>query len=215
MALRFEDHRGFERACLAASAAGAAAAYCAAWAGARSAVPAWSAAGALVAVGLVVAVADEVPPPACIAAAVGLAIVALAAAPSLNALLGVLDPVLAPRGVAASGGAVLGLWLGSATAPLHVRSGHDRVEERLAQLHTRLAPDLLELAQRAAAARAGLLGAAPEHLRPGLRRAVDRVALEAFALAEQGGDVSRAAMLDRVAELERARSALAPLRGGA
>jgi hypothetical protein len=215
VALRFEDHRGFEHACLAASAAGAAAAYCAAWVGPQSAVLAWSAAGALVTVAIAAGLADEVPPLACIAAAVALATVATVAAPSLNAFIDVLAPVLRPGVAAAASGAVLGLWLGSATAPLHVRIGPDRIEQRLAQLRHRLAPGLLELAQRAAAARAELLGAAPEHLRPALRRAVDRIALDALDLAEQGSDVSRSAMLDRVVELERARSALAPLRGAA
>jgi hypothetical protein len=215
VALRFEDHRGFEHACLAASAAGAAAAYCAAWVGPQSVVLTWSAAGALVAVAIAAGLADELPPLACIAAAIALATVAVVAAPSLNAFIDVLAPVLRPGGAAAASGAVLGLWVGSATAPLHVRVGPDRIEQRLAQLRHRLAPGLLELAQRAVAARAAMLAAAPEHLRPALRRAVDRIALDALDLAEQGSDGSRSAMVDRVVQLERARSALAPLRSAA
>jgi len=169
-----------------------------------------AAAGAMPAI-FAVAVAlwreDELPPAACIAAAAALVAGAGLAAPSLPALTELLGTVL-PRAVAAgAGGAILGLWLGGATAPLHLRTARDRVEQRLAGLRPRLDPELLRLAERAAAARAELLRSAPSEVRSGLRRAADGLCLAALDLADQGTDVSRARLVEWVDQLERARDA--------
>jgi hypothetical protein len=91
--------------------------------------------------------------------------------------------------------------------PLHLRTARDRVEQRLAGLRPRLEPELLRLAERAAAARAELLRSAPPEIRPGLRRVADGLALAALDLAEQGTDVSRARLVEQVGQLERARDA--------
>jgi hypothetical protein len=207
MLLRFEDHQGFERTCLVAAAGGALAAYYATWTMPAARLVPWAAAGAVFAIALALRWQDEIPPAVCIAGAVALAVGAALGAQSLPALTELLETVL-PRALAAAvGGAVLGLWLGGATVPLHLRTGRDRVEQRLAGLRPRLEPELLRLAERAAAARAELLRTAPSEVRPGLRRAADGLALAALDLAEQGTDVSRARLIEQVGQLERARDA--------
>jgi hypothetical protein len=207
MPLRFEDHKGFERTCLMAAAGGALAAYYATWMMPAARLVPWAAAGALFAVGVALCREHELPPPACIAAAVALGVGVCFAAPSVPVLSELLETVLPRAGAAALGGAVLGLWSGAATVPLHLRTARDRVEQRLAGLRPRLAPELFRLAERAAAARAELLRSAPSEVRPGLRRAADGLALAALDLAEQGTDVSRARLVEQVARLERARDA--------
>lgn len=249
MALRFEDHAGFERTCLIAAAGGALAAYYATWMALPLGFLPWAAAGAMAALvplrgarrrwqtaivaisaagGMAVALLsdgtvavaaifalgtaarweDELPPAACIVAAVALAAGAGLAAPSLAELAGLLGTALPAAGAGALGGAVLGLWMGAATAPLHLRTGGDPVELRLAGLRPRLAPELLRLAERAAAARTELLRTAPSEVRSGLRRAADGLALAALDLAEQGTEVSRERLREHVDQLERAREAV-------
>jgi len=248
VALRFEDHAGFERTCLIAAAGGALAAYYATWMMPAARLVPWAAAGAMAALvplrggrrrwqtaivaisaaggvavallgdGAVAAAAifafgaalrweDQLPPAACIVAAVAVAAGAGFAALSLPALTELLGTVLPGAGGAAVGGAILGLWLGGATAPLHLRTARDRVEQRLAGLRPRLEPELLRLAERAAAARAELLRSAPSEVRPGLRRVADGLALAALDLAEQGTEISRARLIEHVDQLERARDA--------
>jgi hypothetical protein len=72
-------------------------------------------------------------------------------------------------------------------------------------MRPRLGPEALRLAERAVAARLLLLRTAPAEVRPGLRKAADGLALAALALAEQDTEASRAALLERVEHLERAR----------
>ena len=213
MALRFEDHAGFERTCLIAAAGGAlAAGYATSVTPPADLVP-WAAAGAVFALGVAVRW-EELPPVPCIAAAALLAAGAVYAAPSLLPLTEILETVVPAPGAAALGGAVLGLWLGGATVPLHLRVGSDRVERRLAELRLRLDPEALRLAERVASARILLLRTAPSEVRPGLRRVADRLALSALDLAGQGTEASRAELLERVVQLERACSTLAPPIGG-
>ncbi len=57
-------------------------------------------------------------------------------------------------------------------------------------------------------ARVLLLRTAPADVRPGLRRVADGLALSALDLARQGTEASRAELLERVVQLERACSAL-------
>src|SRR5207302_556961 len=85
---------------------------------------------------------------------------------------------------------------------------------RLAELRLRLDPEALRLAERVASARILLLRTAPSEVRPGLRRVADRLALSALDLAGQGTEASRAELLERVVQLERACSTLAPPIGG-
>ena len=207
MALRFEDHARFQRTCLLAAAGGALAAYYATWMMPAAPLAPWAAAGAIFAVGVAQRWQDELPPVACIGAAVALAVGAGLAAASLPALTELLGTLLPAAGAAAVGGAVLGLWLGGATVPLHLRTARDRVERRLSGLRPRLEPELLRLAERAAAARTQLLQTAPPEVRSGLRRVADGLALAALDLAEQGTEISRARLIEHVDQLERARDA--------
>jgi hypothetical protein len=124
VALRFEDHAGFQRACLLAAAGGALGASYATWMLPPARLVPWAAAGAAFALAMVLRWQHEIfPPVACIAAAVALAAGAVLAAGALPALAELLETLLPPAGAAGVGGAVLGLWLGAATAPLHLRSG--------------------------------------------------------------------------------------------
>jgi len=209
VALRFEDHAAFERTCLIAAAGGGLVACSATSLAPAAGLVPWAAVGAVLAVAAA-ARWDELPPAACIAASAALAVGAGCAAPSLLPLTEILETVLPRSGAAALGGAVLGLWLGAATAPLHLRAGEDRVGRRLAELRPRLDPEALRLAERALSARDLLLRTAPSEVRPGLRRVADGLALSALDLAVQGTEASRAGSLERVVQLERACSALAP-----
>jgi hypothetical protein len=122
MAFRFEDHAGFQRACLLAAAGGALGASYATWMLPSARLVPWAAAGAVFALAMVLRW-QALPPVACIAAAVALAAGAVLAAGALPALAELLETLLPRAGAAGVGGGVLGLWLGAATAPLHVRSG--------------------------------------------------------------------------------------------
>jgi len=212
VALRFEDHEGFERVCLIAAAGGAVVACTVEWTALPKGLVPWAAAGAMAAWMIFVLGSgarrdEELPPAVCIAGAVVLVGGAGLLARSLPALVELLGTVLPAAGADALGGAVLGLWMGAATAPLHVRAGSDRVERRLAALTPRLDPELLRLAQRAAAARTELLRSVPSEVGPGMRRAADGLALAALDLAEQGTDASRAQLREYVDRLEQARDA--------
>lgn len=148
MALRFEDHAAFQRTCLLAAACGGLAAYYATWMTLPKGFLPWAGAASLVAATIFALRAaerwqDELPPAACIVAAVALAAGAAVAAPSLLALVELLRTVLPAAGAAALGGAVLGLWMGAATGPLHVRAGEDRVAQRLLDLDARIDPERL------------------------------------------------------------------------
>ena len=93
MALRFEDHAGFERTCLIAAAGGAlAAGYATSITPPADLVP-WAAAGAVFALGVAVRW-EELPPVPCIAAAALLAAGAVYAAPSLLPLTEILIRLL-------------------------------------------------------------------------------------------------------------------------
>ena len=215
MTFRFEDHGAFGRTCLIAAAGGGfLACYASSMTPAAGLVP-WAAVGAVFALGAAARWEDDLPPIACIAASGALAVGAGYAAPSLVPLTEILGTVLPVSGAAALGGAVLGLWLGAATAPLHVRAGGDRIERRLAELRSALDPEALRLAERAVCARVLLLRTAPSEVRPGLRRIADGLALSALDLAGQRTEASRAELLERVVQLERACSTLAsPIGGG-
>ena len=76
-------------------------------------------------------------------------------------------------------------------------------------------PELLRLSERAVAARARLLRSAPGELEPELRRVADEIALSVLDLAVDRTRGSREELLERVAWLERACSALAPPADGA
>lgn len=148
MALRFEDHAAFQRTCLIAAACGALAAYYATWMALPKGFLPWAGGAALVAATIFALRAaerwhDELPPVACIVAAVALAAGAAFAAPSLLALVELLRTLLPASGAAALGGAVLGLWMGAATGPLHVRAGEDRVARRLLEFEPRIDPESL------------------------------------------------------------------------
>ena len=207
MALRFVDHAGFQRTCLIAAAGGALGACYASWMAPAAGMIPWAAAGATFALAAAVRWQGEIPPAPCIAAAAALAVAAACAAPSLVSLREIAATILPASGASALAGAVLGLWLGGATAPLHVRAV-DLVERRLAELRSQLEPEALRLAERAMSARVLLLRTAPAGVRPGLRRVADRLALAALDLAREGTEASRAELLDRVVQLERACSAL-------
>ena len=204
MALRFEDHAGFQRTCLIAAAGGALGA---SYPPVANIVP-WAAAGAMFALGAAMRWDGELPPALWIVAAAALAVGVGWAAPWIAALREIAAIILPASGAAALGGAVLGLWLGSATAPLHLRAGRDRIERRLAELRSQLDPEALRLAERAVSARILLLRTAPPEVRSGLRRVADGLALSALDLSRQGTEASRAELLERVVQLERASSAL-------
>ena len=155
MALRFEDHAAFQRTCLIAAACGALAAYYATWMALPKGFLPWATAAALVASTIFALRAaerwdDELPPAACIVSAVALAAGAALAAPVLLALVELLRIVLSAALAAALGGAVIGLWMGAATGPLHVRAGGDRIARRLLDPESRIDPELLrQLRERA------------------------------------------------------------------
>ena len=214
MALRFEDHEAFERTCLIAAAGGGFAAWSTTSITPAAGLVPWAVVGAAFALGAAARWDQDRPPIACIAAWAALGAGVGCAAPSLTPLTEILGSVLPGSGAAALGGAVLGLWLGAATAPLHVRAGGDRVERRLAELRSGLDPEALRLAERALSARVLLLRTAPSEVRRELRRVADRLALSALDLAGQRTGASRAELLERVVQLERACSVLAPPIGG-
>jgi len=131
VALRFEDHAGFERTCLFAAGGGAVAAYYATWLSLPRGFLPWAAAAALVAATILALRGaerwhDQLPPAVCVAAAVVLAACAALAAPLLLPLVELLRTALPAAVAAGLGGGVLGLWTGAATAPLHVRLGKAR-----------------------------------------------------------------------------------------
>jgi len=192
VALRFEDPAGFERTCLAAAGGGAAAAVCAGWTGHAADLLPWAAAAALVvAVALAFTSHDELPPIPCIAASLALAAVAGLSARGIPSLAELLGTVLPRDPTAAVAGAVLGLWLGSASAALHVRMRPDRIERRFARLRPRLDAELLRLCERALAARAEMLRKAPREVGPELRRVADGIALAALDRAERRTEGAR------------------------
>jgi len=148
VALRFEDHAAFQRTCLIAAGCGALAAYYATWIALPKGFLPWAGAASLAAATIVALRAaerweDDLPPVACIVAAVALAAGVALAAPSLVALVELLHSVLPAAGAAALGGAVLGLWMGAATSPLHLRAGEDPVTRRLLELEPRIDPESL------------------------------------------------------------------------
>ncbi|MFL5312075.1 MAG: hypothetical protein ACJ79H_16705 [Myxococcales bacterium] len=210
MALRFEDPAAFERTCLIAAAGGGLLASSTVWMTPAAGLVPWAAVGAVLALGAAARWEDGLPPIACIAASAALAAFVGYAAPSLLPLTEILGTVLPASGAAAVGGAVLGLWSGAATAPLHLRAGGDRIGRRLAELRRALDPEALRLAERAIRARMLLLRSAPAEVRPGLRRVADRLTMSALDLAREGTEASRAGLLERVVQLERACCALAP-----
>lgn len=215
MPLRLEDHAAFERTCLIAAAGGGFLACTASSTAPVSGLVPWAAAGTVLALAAAARWEDDRPPVACIAASAALAVAAGCAAPAILPLTDLLGTVLPRSAATAVGGAVLGLWLGAATAPLHLRAGGDRIGRRLAELRPRLDAEALRLAERALTARDLLLRTAPSEVRPGLRRVADGLALSALDLAGQGTQASRAEALERVVQLERACSALAPPMGRA
>ena len=256
MALRFEDHASFQRACLLAAAGSALAAWLVAWTAPTPDLLAWGTAGAMAALvplrrgehgwqtaivaisaggGVALALLghggapaavvfalgaalrweDELPPVACIAAACALATGAGWAMASIPALTQVFTAMMPIPVAAALGGGVLGLWLGGACAPLHLRAGKDRIEMRLADLGPRLEPELLQLARRAAEARQAALRITPPALRPELRRLLDGLAIAALDLAEQGSEISRGASAELERDLSARREELARAAGGA
>jgi hypothetical protein len=82
------------------------------------------------------------------------------------------------------------LWLGIASAPLHVLFGADQVEARLSALRISLSAELRPLAERAVSARRAALALLP---RGELRGVFDSLALAALQVAEQASELSRSA----------------------
>ena len=113
--------------------------------------------------------------------------VALTGASTLLLPLAAAATQVLPRFVA---GAAYGLWLGVASAPLHVLLGDDPVEARLSALRVSLTPELRALAERAAAARRSALQLLP---RGELRSVFDSLAFGALQVAEQAAELSRSA----------------------
>src|SRR5206468_1741765 len=100
-------------------------------------------------------------------------------------------------------GAAFGLWASFASAPLHVVTGVDKVEARLAQLRATLGADVRALAERAAAARRGATDDLPAGTRGDLRELLDRLALAALDLAARAADLGRSAPQAMQDELQR------------
>jgi hypothetical protein len=89
-------------------------------------------------------------------------------------------------------GAVLGLWFGLCSAPLHVRVGGDAVETRLGALHASLGPELRALAERAVAARRGVGVELLPGARSELRTLIDSLTSAALDLAGRAAELARA-----------------------
>ena len=92
-------------------------------------------------------------------------------------------------------GALTGLWIAAACAPLHLSLQADAVEAKLAALRPLLGAELRPLAERAAAARAAAATALPQGSRGDLRGLLDALALAALDLARRGADLGRTASL--------------------
>jgi hypothetical protein len=200
MDVRFEDHARFQR--------------CAAWCALGGAVLGasgipllpWDSprAGVLAAalLGLLL-VADRreaarkrgAAPPASWATALALAASVLAVAlgaVTLPALFAALALHL-PRPLAgAVPGSVLGLWLGLAALPLHLRLGGDALEAHLEAIRSALGPELRALAERAAAARREALARLPSGAARELPAALDALGAAALELAARAGELCRA-----------------------
>jgi len=140
LSVRFVEHLRFERTCLLAAAGAGAAAALADGPFASWTVVAGGAAFALAAA--LVWSGDRIPPPyvavACATAALA-AWASVALLPSLSELLAAALPAWTASGTA---GAVQGLWIAAACAPLHTRIASGPVDERLATA-------VLDLARRA------------------------------------------------------------------
>jgi hypothetical protein len=100
-------------------------------------------------------------------------------------------------------GALTGLWIAAACAPLHLSLQADAVEARLAALRPLLGAELRPLAERAAAARAAAAAALPQGARGDLRGLLDALALAALDLARRGADLGRTASLAMEEDLAR------------
>jgi hypothetical protein len=128
--------------------------------------------------------------------------VALTAASTLLLPLATAATLLLPRFVA---GAAYGLWLGIASAPLHVLLGDDPVEARLSALRITLGNELRPLAERAVAARRAAFELLP---RGELRGVFDSLALGALRVAEQAAELTRSASPALENDLQRRSAAL-------
>ena len=142
LSLRFAEHRRFEGTCLlAAAAAGTAAAL------ADGPFASWTvvAGGAAFALAAALAWSGDRIPAICLAAACATAALAawasVALLPALSEILSSIVPAGMASGIA---GAVQGLWIAAACAPLHTRIAAGPAEERLATA-------VVDLDQRAAA----------------------------------------------------------------
>ncbi len=123
---------------------------------------------------------------------------------------------LLPGGALLLAGALAGLWIACACAPLHLSIQSDVVETRLAALRPLLGAELRPLAERAAAARAAAAAALPPNARGDLRGLLEALALAALDLARRGAELGRTASLaveeelsKRVAQLGRSAEAAA------
>ena len=110
--------------------------------------------------------------------------------PHVSSALATVVPGWVASGVSA---AVLGLWIGLCSAPLHVRVGGDPVETRLGTLRSSLAPELRALAERAVAARRGVAMELPSGARSELRALIDSLTSAALGLAGRAAELARAA----------------------
>jgi hypothetical protein len=124
----------------------------------------------------------EPPKPWAVAATVSVSAASTLLLPLASAAVHIL-----PRFIA---GAAYGLWLGIASAPLHVVLGGDPVEMRLSALRLSLTADLRALAERAVTARRSALALLP---RGELRGVFDSLALGALQVAAQAAELSRSA----------------------
>lgn len=128
--------------------------------------------------------------------------VALTAASTLLLPLAGAVTQLLPRFVA---GAAYGLWLGIASAPLHVLLGEDPLEARLSSLRVSLSAELRALAERAVSARRAAFELLP---RGELRGVFDSLALAALQVAEQAAELSKSASPALENDLQRRSAAL-------
>jgi hypothetical protein len=131
---------------------------------------------------------------------------ARASLPELALELAQLVPALVAQAIA---GALLGLWIAAACAPLHVSLQADPVEAKLASLRAILGPELRALAERAVSARSAAAAALPAGSRGDLRGLLDALALAALELARRGAELGRAASPFVEQELSRRTEALA------
>lgn len=110
--------------------------------------------------------------------------------PAFAAALSLLVPAAVATPLA---GAIAGLWIVAACAPLHLSQKADAVEARLAALRPLLGAELRPLAERAAAARSAAAAALPAGSRGDLRGLLEALALAALDLACRAAELGRAA----------------------